>query len=345
MVNYYSNSEPVKKFYDIKIAEVLRQDLGIKSFSEVESKLKDIYFMIEEMITNSELNEDVPEGVKQQVIQIISQFNAIANSLKIYNIDSDASGGFRQRASLIQNINTWYSSIFLGRDSNNNIVNFLQVYNTIKIYNLLSLQKDKTEIDSLKSQLETTTKQANDVIKLLQSKASEETVQDYALIFQSQAQRHSFWHLTIKPFKIILGNAQVWLLISILSLCLFGLFAYNLNSIFPINLDKAPSVVTLELVTRLLIISVAIYVISFCFKQYNVQNHLATLNKHRQNTLNSFKLFMSSLDPNDASTRNALLIEVAKAIYEAGNSGYITSKDGGEGSPSIVEMTRFIGQK
>jgi hypothetical protein len=38
------------------------------------------------------------------------------------------------------------------------------------------------------------------------------------------------------------------------------------------------------------------------------------------------------------------MMEVAKAIYEAGHSGYISTKDGSDSAPSIIEMTRFVNQ-
>lgn len=345
MSNYYLESEPVREFYTFEVNDILRVDLGIKSFAELKNPLNEINLMIKEMIEYSELNDHIPHGIKEQVLTFVTQYNDFSNSLKSYNLDVDASSSFRKRTTLINNIKEWYKNIYSGKDSSTQGSNFLLVYNTIKTFNLTSFQNDKKEIELLKQELISTTKKADDLFIQLQSKATEETVQDYALIFQLQARQHSFWSFSISPFILKFGNAQIWLVISILVLSTFAWFAINLNSIIPIDLNNDSSVVTMELLSRLLIVSVSVYMISFCFKQYNVQNHLATLNKHRQNTLNSFKLFISSIDQSDSTTRNALMIEVAKAIYENGNSGYISSKDGGDSSPSIIEMTRIVGQK
>ncbi|MCZ2483858.1 hypothetical protein G9H64_12890 [Aquirufa nivalisilvae] len=345
MSNYYNESEPIREFYAFEVNDLLRAELGVKSFTEIKDTLNEINLLIKEMIKYSELNDHIPQGIKEQVITIVTQYNNFSNLLKSYNFDLDAQNSFRKRTSLINNIKEWHKNIYSGKDSSTQGAYFLLVYNTIKTYNLSSFQNDKNEIEIIKQELISTTKKAEDLFVQLQSKATEETVQDYALIFQLQARQHSYWSFSISPFILKFGNAQTWLVISILVLSTFAWFAINLNSIIPIDLNKAPSVVTLELLSRLLIVSVSVYMISFCFKQYNVQNHLATLNKHRQNTLNSFKLFISSIDQSDSTTRNALMIEVAKAIYENGNSGYISSKDGGDSSPSIIEMTRIVGQK
>ncbi|AWL09713.1 hypothetical protein HME7025_01862 [Aquirufa nivalisilvae] len=345
MSNYYNESEPIREFYAFEVNDLLRAELGVKSFTEIKDPLNEINLLIKEMIKYSELNDHIPQGIKEQVITIVTQYNDFSNLLKSYNFDLDAQNSFRKRTSLINNIKEWHKNIYSGKDSSTQGAYFLLVYNTIKTYNLSSFQNDKNEIEIIKQELISTTKKAEDLFVQLQSKATEETVQDYALIFQLQARQHSYWSFSISPFILKFGNAQTWLVISILVLSTFVWFAINLNSIIPIDLNKAPSVVTLELLSRLLIVSVSVYMISFCFKQYNVQNHLATLNKHRQNTLNSFKLFISSIDQSDSTTRNALMIEVAKAIYENGNSGYISSKDGGDSSPSIIEMTRIVGQK
>ena len=103
-----------------------------------------------------------------------------------------------------------------------------------------------------------------------------------------------------------------------------------------------PTQITLEYLRRLLIVSFLIYVVSFLIKQYSVQKHLQAVNKHRANTLNSYKLFIQSLENADSGTKQSLMVEIARAIYESGQTGYINSKDDSGGIPSILEITKMV---
>lgn len=342
MENTFIETPAVKEFKKSSVGDLVRQELGIKGFQDVEIILYNIKSMIDEMILTVN-NYSVPKELSNMIYVFINQFNEFANRIMTYNVDSDS--GFNQRNSILEDIRGWNEQIYRGYDNNRYINNFLQVYNSLKLYDLISLQKDKTRIDQLKRELEESKTKAKEIISLLQVKAAGESVEDYARIYQEQSKVHSYFNFSIKPLKLKLGSAEKWLFMSILLIIGFVIFAFKINDIIPIDFSLTPSNVTLEFVTRLLLISFSIYVISFTLKQYNVQKHLHTLNRHRQNTLNSYKLFIESLDANDMSTRNALMMEVAKAIYESGQSGFISSKDGSDSSPSIIELTRFVGSK
>ena len=91
-----------------------------------------------------------------------------------------------------------------------------------------------------------------------------------------------------------------------------------------------------------MIFAVQIFVISFSFRQYSINKHLSTINKHRQNGLNSFKLFVESINKEDYESRNSLMLQLAKAIYKKTTTGYINDKNQGVNS-GIIEITKMIG--
>ena len=72
--------------------------------------------------------------------------------------------------------------------------------------------------------------------------------------------------------------------------------------------------------------------------------HLYTLNRHRANTLKSFEYLTNSPDSLSADSYNAILMEVAKAIYESGQTGYINMNDNNADMPSIVDFSKIITQ-
>jgi hypothetical protein len=297
--------------------------------------------MFEEMISTAENTDSMPVKLKDKIFQLTQEFNGKINEFLTYNIDQDQNG-FQRRSQILNNWNNWYNNFFEGYDRNNNPNSFLQIYNSARIYSLSSLQNSKAEIDTLKKETKEALEKSRELLLLLQKKGSIETVHDYAEIFRVQAQKHSNFRFSWRPSAIKIGIAQIWLLTSILLIGVLGIYILRIQDIIPIDYNNNATIITFQFITRLLITSFLIFLISFALRQFNVHNHLKTLNTHRQNTLDSFKLFLESIDSSDLSTRHALMMEVAKSIYEAGQSGFIAGKDGSDSNASIIELTKFI---
>ncbi|MXV17730.1 hypothetical protein [Hufsiella ginkgonis] len=340
------NSNLFKEFIENDIATLTRSDLGVRSFQEIQPVLTRIRNMLEEMISIADTNEKVPEEQISAIMSYVQDYATYATGIRNYNMELDARNGFEGHQKLIDSVKSWFTGIFKGNINDGNSYRsyaFLDNYNSLKLLNLEALQNAKAEIDKLTEKATEAFSTVESLIETLRQQASSEAVQDYAAIFEKQAERYSHFKFK-KPWHLKIGKAQMWLITAVFLICGFVGFIFNINSAFPIDFSHGNQIAVVEMITRVLIVSFAIYLISFAIKQYNIQNHLYTLNKHRQNTLNSYKLFIVSLDSSDATTKNALLMEVAKAIYESGQSGYIQGKDG-EMNPSIIEMTRFVGSK
>lgn len=67
--------------------------------------------------------------------------------------------------------------------------------------------------------------------------------------------------------------------------------------------------------------------------------HLYTLNKHRENSLKSFQAFVQATT--DPKTKDAVLLQATRSIFESGDTGYITSK---EATVSGFEITKIADQ-
>ena len=68
--------------------------------------------------------------------------------------------------------------------------------------------------------------------------------------------------------------------------------------------------------------------------------HQYSLNKHRANSLRTFKVFYESTDAPEI--KNAILLAATKAVFESGDTGYVAKKDSSI-SPEIV--TTIFGKK
>lgn len=95
-------------------------------------------------------------------------------------------------------------------------------------------------------------------------------------------------------------------------------------------------------VARVLILLVASGFLYQLFRQFAIQKHLFTVNKHRENSMSSFRAFYESTE--DPATRDAVLIQVTKAIFEAGETGYV-HREAGSGTIEITQLLRQLGSR
>jgi hypothetical protein len=189
-------------------------------------------------------------------------------------------------------------------------------YRSIKIdglIELLSQQKNDSEF----------------ILNELRQKATEEVTQNYARIFENEA-----------TDLRLLGNR--WLIGIVTTVILFLIFIYFEDKIIRPDDVADKALVTLTYLKRLLAVSFLLFVITFVIRQYNIKMHLYTLNKHRSNTLSSYKLFIQAMGDSDLEARTQLMKEVSKSIFDAGQTGYISVKDTGDSSTIINEITKII---
>lgn len=126
----------------------------------------------------------------------------------------------------------------------------------------------------------------NVLLEQLQKKAGEEVSEQYAKIF-------------IDDGNVIKKDSMRWLVGIASVIILFVVFLVEEDKILPLSDSTVPTIITLSYVRRLLAISFFLFVITFIVKQYNLKLHLYILNKHRGNTLSSYKLFIQSMETED----------------------------------------------
>ncbi len=195
---------------------------------------------------------------------------------------------------------------------------------------------------SLIEQLEKEVQKASTLNKELEDKAAKSVVSNYANIFSTQENIHK-------------GNATTWLttailftIATILFLCLsFKNDWFNTTQLVNFtdgNKIESKFVYNIpNLITKVFVISILIYLLTFLFRQFAINKNLQTLNNYKKNALNSFTLFTESIGDKDNSSKNALMLQVAKAIYENTTTGYLSSKVQENPSSGILEITKLVG--
>lgn len=155
----------------------------------------------------------------------------------------------------------------------------------------------------------------------LRSESGNLLAKSYAKIFEKEAKRHS-------------DSSWVWMGIGVLSISTFIFLIHLLSEWFPLIENQEWNVA--NIITKVIVLSVCGFFITFCFKQYNANRHLQTINRHRTNAMNTFDLFSKSVGKHSEEGKQLNLL-LAKAIFEnTQTTGFLGVK--GEVSSSILDI-------
>lgn len=191
--------------------------------------------------------------------------------------------------------------------------------------NLINYDNELKKIDKLISskEKEYAAKDAtiNGILEEIRKKTGEVGMDEYSKIFKRQADKYS-----------ATGNGWIitGIIVAIIFILTFSLGFYNEFSTEESVFHDGKYVGTKYLVTNIilkgLVISVFVFLISFSFRQYLINRHLSTMNTHRQNAIDSYKLIVETIDKED-NARKVLMVQLAKTIYEMGPTGLIKLKE------------------
>jgi len=310
-------------------------NVGLKSLDEV----KEIVCEMQDIEDRTNIPLEFSNNIMQWnniILQIIKNIG------EVHNETSDVVA--RKKDGVLQKISTLRNSTFNFNDPNRNFI--IEQYSVMKSMD----KKDLSEVyskkldallDSMNQSKEDTIKfsqESENILNELKKKVSTETVSDYAQVFKTESNSYNL-------------TSYIWLGVGIFSTIVFILIlSFNgFNQLLPVEILEAETDKLLRysysnLATKLIIYALFIFVISFSFKQFSINRHLFTLNKHRQNALNSYKLFTESIVGEDNNSRNALMVQVAKSIYEhAQSTGYLNEKNQTMNS-GVLELTKIIGE-
>lgn len=184
----------------------------------------------------------------------------------------------------------------------------------------------------LKEAVDSATSAAKEVQELLRTtreSAQKVGVSRHAKHFAEQAKEHRRW-------------AWGWLTATVLTTAVTGGVLYCNYVKTHENTSSLDTSQSLQLaIAKLAIFSVLVSSIIWCGRSYKAHRHNYVVNRHRQNALSSFETFAKST--NDDQTKNAVLLQATKCIFEPQTSGYMTSDSDSGGTSQIIEIVKNIG--
>ena len=186
----------------------------------------------------------------------------------------------------------------------------------------LQKQSDQAEQIIAKSQEEFN--QLNSQFKEVMAK---ESVSEFAEIFDKQADKHKW-------------AAYGWLLSTVLLSVGFGWIFYWLFNILKLEATEWLGILQ-NIFTKGFLLSLIYLVLNRSIKNYTAQKHLEVVNRHRQNALETFERFVSSAARQE--TKEEVLLAATNAIFDANQSGYLSTKiRGSENVSPIQQVVRAV---
>lgn len=95
---------------------------------------------------------------------------------------------------------------------------------------------------------------------------------------------------------------------------------------------------------KLILISSSGYLVAYFSRNYSAEMNMYYINKHRQLSLNSHQRILDSVrktaSDNDAQTKNAILLQVAKTMFDIQETGYLKNGNSPVPTTQVIETVR-----
>ena len=306
------------------------------NFNSVKLKLEDILKLLKKLAPIASLQQ-VPSSIRLSFKGIADEFLQCYNEISQHSINGETSTVTEQLKQKLKRVESYCFTFY----NVNTVPNALFTISSLLFYSKDFDEDIKSNLSTLKSDLITQVAAAKALKDELSEKASIVTISNYAETFAQQETSNN-------------TNAFNWALCGCTILIFFitGLVCSIHCNWFPntiILTSKSGNIISTQeifnypiLITKAFIISMFVYIITFCFKQYNINKHLEVIHQHKKNSLNSYKLFEASLQNVDDTIKNTLLQEVAKAIYSLPNSGFIANAKESSKESNFFDITKVV---
>jgi len=320
------NTEEYKK---IDWNKLLRKDLGEYSLEVTRPNFDRIKSIFDEILNYPNLDQ-LSDNFKNQIQGDLNTFIAFTNQV-INNFQNTG-----ERQSWIDQIKNKEFEIYQ---------NLSHVYRYIKDFDpgrderlKEVIKKSEERIKKLNEDLSKT----ETLLQQAQKNAVQSEVMEYGNFFGNEALKNE---ITAKI------NRRLMFISVALTATLSIVFLQNISFISSEKLTFFENILqtvnTQNILIKFVLLSLGGYLISHFSKVHSTEKNLYNLNIQRQNALNSHKQILDSIvateSENEKEIRNAILLELTKAIFANHETGYLKGSKGNPGpSSQILEITKSI---
>ena len=308
----------------VNLERLKRSDLSRVDFDfqSIHQNLRILHmFFYEIMASSTVLSEDTIQIVSQH----LPKFYEITEEIKVFDVSGE--NPTEKHAELLQKISNVYREARLALDpiiayirseqigkSQAEFTNFFQ--------DATNKWKEFDEESKAKQQ------KLDELILGQENQLAEIPISEYEKIFKNQAKAHK-------------EAAKGWFFgtigLVILSIILYLWTAHDLGK----HLGSVEKIewytVVPPVFTKGFLISVFYMLLNRFIKNYTAEKHLEVVNRHRQNALATFEAFAKAAGEN-RDTRDQVLLASTNAIFDANQSGYLSTKTSRRDSSNLIQQ-------
>ena len=150
------------------------------------------------------------------------------------------------------------------------------------------------------------------------------SISDHVIFFDNQAKKHQ-------------ESAQRWLIATFcMAIVFIGTVIGGWFLMKPVG-DGWTEVLLQNVFTKGFVISVFYMVLNRSIKNYTAEKHLEVVNLHRKNALATFEAFAAA-SGNNPHTRDQVLLASTNAIFDANQSGYLSTKTSPPDKSNLIQQ-------
>lgn len=253
-----------------------------------------------------------------QLGSLHSQSTNIENSITaIRNFDANISNPMQVRDSHATSLEQNFETMF---------PNFAYVAAISQLN--VDLVKQKKEIDQLFTNASQNLKEIESILNKSREATAKIGITEYETVFLAESEKHE---LASRKWLAAVATLGALTLAGTISLLFLRPELTSTSDLVQFTFAKV------------VVLTIAFYGLSLCIRNDKAHRHNSVVNKHRQNALKTFEMFVKSTD--DQQTKNAILLEVTHSIFSNQNSGYLQTENESDVSNKVIEIFRDSNSK
>ena len=272
--------------------------------------------------------EAIGEFPDQQILQIQGASKGAYNLFdQVLNFNQKEADPESRQTNLVHQLNAAYQQHF------SEIFPYISFavartvdFNSLAAKGRAAVQSVQDQSTKLLKSLDEQKDEASNILAEVRKVAAEQGVSQQATYFKEQADDHKEEAASWRKYTI-------WMAIVV---GVFGIIAMFSHIIPGLSSDKLA--VSIQIIAgKILVFFVLSYMLSFCAKNYLSSRHNEVVNRHRQNSLMTYKALVDAGGTSEA--RDVVLNHAAGSIYNLHDSGFSkSSAQKGSSSSTIVSM-------
>ncbi len=314
---------------------LLREDLGEHHLKELELHLDSIKYGIDDIINvltkinykgRFEINYEMQfENYQQTLIDLLTEFSKITNTIRQHQPIPDTTHEHSEIIRIVMNLRAsiWHNCILILRD--------------LRSINMSTYKLKKDDLDTTKATEELS--EAREAISQHAAKSSlERGVTRYRESFEKEAKKNE----TASQFYGI----ALFLFATVACGIAFFLFSFNDN----IKIENISELLIKgNILNKIFIFTILLLLVSVLKTNHLSLKHQYSLNKHRQNALDSYQDILHSIQKtaseSNKETSNAIVLELTKAVFLPQETGFIKNQKDSSSGNQIVDILNSTSKK